>query len=416
MHIMNRVSVRRAVCACLFLATTALGPSASLAQQPARGPRPGEVETAPIRCWWKTDTTEVRIGRRFVLTLTCGVIETRSLKVIANTNSLDPGAVQLTPFEVASGVRREDILSPPWRYFQYEYQVRLLGEGFFGQEVTLPPVNVTYNIQAASGDGAQGRDQSYALPALPLRVASLVPRGASDIRDVSNEGFASIEARRLRASTATVIGGILIAFALVLVILAMARAFGRVRNRRPVINRPLTAMTTLSAALRTLAQTRAAVAHQGWSPALVRQALAAMRVAAAAGVGRPVAQALVGRDAVVREGQLVVRRGWLRPRRVMISAATTSSGVAKALSEAPESLRRSRGALERLAASLQTFGSAAYGRADALDTIALDRALSESRDAIKQLRLRSLLPFGQGQTNGAPIPGLAAASMTGDRA
>ena len=99
----------------------------------------------------------------------------------------------------------------------------------------------------------------------------------------------------------------------------------------------------------------------------------------------------------------------------MISAAMTSSGVAKALSEAPESLRRSRGALERLAASLQTFGSAAYGRAEALDTIALDRALSESRDAIKQLRLRSLLPFGQSQTNGVAMPGLAAASMTGDR-
>ena len=55
-----------------------------------RPAKPGEVETVPIKCWWKTDTTEVRIGQRFMLTLTCGVIETKSLKVVANTNALDP--------------------------------------------------------------------------------------------------------------------------------------------------------------------------------------------------------------------------------------------------------------------------------------------------------------------------------------
>src|SRR4051812_5811263 len=53
-----------------------------------RPARPGEVETVPIKCWWKTGTTEVRVGERFMLTLTCGVIETKSLKVIANTNAL----------------------------------------------------------------------------------------------------------------------------------------------------------------------------------------------------------------------------------------------------------------------------------------------------------------------------------------
>ena len=78
----------------------------------------GEVETAPIKCWWKTDTTAIRIGERFTVTLTCGVIETSSLKVVAGTNQLDPGAVQLTPFEVVSGVRRQDVVAPPWRYFQ----------------------------------------------------------------------------------------------------------------------------------------------------------------------------------------------------------------------------------------------------------------------------------------------------------
>jgi len=120
---------------------------------PQAAARPGEVETAPIRCWWRTDRAEIRIGERFGVTLTCGVIETRALKVAAGTNQLDPGAVQLTPFEVVAGTRRDDIVAPPWRYFQYDYSVRLLSEGFFGQDIAIPSLNVTYNIQAAAGNG-----------------------------------------------------------------------------------------------------------------------------------------------------------------------------------------------------------------------------------------------------------------------
>ena len=41
-----------------------------------RAPREGEVAAAPIRCWWKTDRTAIRVGERFQLVLTCGVIET----------------------------------------------------------------------------------------------------------------------------------------------------------------------------------------------------------------------------------------------------------------------------------------------------------------------------------------------------
>src|SRR5262245_35587293 len=135
--------------------TRTAAPQSAPAQAPARTPpaapaakpqgappqavaRPGEVETAPIRCWWRTDRAEIRIGERFGVTLTCGVIETRALKVAAGTNQLDPGAVQLTPFEVVAGTRRDDIVAPPWRYFQYDYSVRLLSEGFFGQDIAIP--------------------------------------------------------------------------------------------------------------------------------------------------------------------------------------------------------------------------------------------------------------------------------------
>ena len=82
--------------------------------QPQTAPRPGEVETAPIRCWWKTDRTSIRVGERFGLTLTCSVIETRSVTVVPTLTQLDPGALQIPPFEVVGGSRREDVLSPPW--------------------------------------------------------------------------------------------------------------------------------------------------------------------------------------------------------------------------------------------------------------------------------------------------------------
>lgn len=382
---------------------------------PVRRPaKPGEVETAPIKCWWKTDTTEVRIGQRFMLTLTCGVIETPSLKVTANTNALDPGALQVTPFEVASGVRREDIVSPPWRYFQYEYQVRLLNEGFFGQDVTLPSVSVTYNIQAAAGGDTQGRDLTYALPGLPMRVASIVPRSASDIRDVSRDGFESIATRRFRASLATVAGFILAGFALVLFAFAVARALGRVRRRVPAASKPATPVTVYGACLAALGQVKAEVTRAGWSPALVRRALAAVRVAAAIGVGRTIAQAPAGR-AAEREGQLLVSQGLVRRRRLVVSASTTSSAVERALAD-PFATLRSRGALESLRAALQALSVAAYGRTSELDTIALDRALSESTDAVKQLRLRSLLPFGNGPATESSVAGLGSPSVSGDRA
>ena len=410
------------------IALLALGaPSLAAAQPPAAapsartgpgtpvrpGPRPGEVETDPIRCWWRTDTAEVRVGQRFGLTLTCGVIETRSLKVVANTNTLDPGAIQLTPFEVAGGTRREDILSPPWRYFQYDYQVRLLSEGFFGQDLMLPSVPITYNVQAAAGDGAQGRDLTYALPPLPLRVASIVPRAAGDIRDEPTEGFAAIERRRARASTAMVAGGVLVACAAVCALLAVAGAFGKVRRRRPVRTARVSPFTAIGGALRALADVQAEVRTAGWSAAHARRAMAAARVAAAVALDRPFAQGDKLPDAPLREGQIIVRQG-LRRRPRVISAATTAATIDRELAERPTSLKRVRGALDGLRSALYTFSTAGYGRADTLDAGALDRAADETREALRALRWRRLVPLGAQPPRDAPLTSLA--TPTTDRA
>jgi hypothetical protein len=375
---------------------------------------PGEVEVAPIRCWWRTDTAEIRIGQRFGVTLTCAVVETRRLKVVASINQLDPGAVQITPFEVVSGIRREDIVAAPWRYFQFDYKVRLLSEGFFGQDVNIPPLNVTYNIQASGG--SQGRDQTYVLPALPVRVASLVPKDASDIRDAATEGFAAVDARRYRATNATVAGGILFALAGVLVLLAGARAFGRVRRRRPDRARSLSPAAVLHGCHRTLGVVKADVANGGgWSPARARTALAALRVAGAVGIGRTLAQTPATRDTREREGQMKLRHGLLRPRWTMLSGAATSQTIERDLLHGSSTkVPAARAALERLGAALRVCTAAGYGREGDVDSIALDAALSEATDAVRYLRRRSLWPAARSSADGQAASALAP-SMSGER-
>jgi hypothetical protein len=379
-----------------------------------RPARAGEAMTDPIKCWWKTTTTEVRIGQRFTVILTCGVIETPSLKVIPNTNALDPGALQVTPFEVAGGVRHDDILSPPWRYLQYEYQVRLLSEGFFGKDVMLPALRVTYNVQTTSGGGAEGRDLTYQLPPLPMRIASLVPAGATDIRDVSNENFSLIESRRFRANTAKVAGFILVAFAAVFLIVAVARALGRVTRRQPATNRRLSPSAVRAASVRALAGVRAAALRDGWSPALVRRAQAVVRVAAALALGTAIAQTPVDAQATERDGQLAVQDGWIRRRRVMISAAPTPATIERALVTRAFPAR-TRGWLDTLRHALQAFNAASYGKPGELDASALDRALGDSADVIRQMRIATMRAPGRTRLD-AGVAGLGAPSITGDRA
>src|ERR1051325_4940532 len=70
---------------------------------PKRGPRAGQVESDPIRCWWKTDRTSVRVGETFGLTLTCGVIEAGPVAVVPALTQLEGGAIRLRRFGGGGG-------------------------------------------------------------------------------------------------------------------------------------------------------------------------------------------------------------------------------------------------------------------------------------------------------------------------
>ena len=96
---------------------------------------PGDVETDPIKCFWKTDRSAVIVGERFTVVLTCGIVETDKIKAVPDFNQLEPTTIGLQPFEVVKGVRHEDIRDAPWRYIQYEYTVRLIADSLFDKDV-----------------------------------------------------------------------------------------------------------------------------------------------------------------------------------------------------------------------------------------------------------------------------------------
>src|SRR4249920_415784 len=165
--------VRRVILA--FVVVGALAPAA----------RAQDVQTDPLQCWWRTSAGAIRVGEPFAVVLTCAVLETEAATVVVDQSRLEPSVVQFAPFEVLGGTHGADLRTDQRRFFQYEYRARLIAENQFGKDVALPETKLSYHIESSVGQktSLQGRDQSYILPPLSLRVLSLVPADATDIRD-----------------------------------------------------------------------------------------------------------------------------------------------------------------------------------------------------------------------------------------
>ena len=280
------------------------------------------------------------------------------------------------------------------RYVQYQYTTRLIGDVFFGKDVDIPAVKITYHIQSAIGGGSDGRDQTYALPPLAMRVNSLVPKKAADIRDTSTDTFADIETRKFRSSAELVAAGISFGFALVLAGLVLVRVLGRYRVRKPLAVRPLGLGAVLRGCLRSTSALRDEVAREGWTSELVGRAQSVLRIATAVALGRPVAQQVVDANVEPSDGQVAVRKGRFRPKRALISTSATSGTIARALESENGRRPNARTAvlLNELQESLVTFRTARYGRNGQLDASALDAALEQGTEALKKLRAANRWP------------------------
>src|SRR5438445_1936823 len=226
------------------------------------------IKTDPLQCWWRTSAGAVRVGEPFTLVLTCAVLESDAATVVVDQSRLEPSVVQFAPFEVLGGSHGADLRTDLRRFFQYEYRLRLIAENLFGRDVALPDTKVSYRVQSKVGQNTslQGRDQSYVLPAQSVRVLSLVPSDASDIRDTSAETFSDLDQRAFRANLLVVIGGVLLVVAGLLALLALVRLFARYRKPAAISNRLIGDATILRGVGRELTAVRRQRENNGWSP------------------------------------------------------------------------------------------------------------------------------------------------------
>ncbi len=377
--------------------------AAGLAQPPrqsvATAATPGEAVTlAPIECWSRTSTGAVRVGELFTLEVTCSVVDTASTTVVPDQSRLDPGVFQIPPFEVVSGTQANDLRTATRRFFQYEYAVRYVGEDF-GKDISLPPLTVSYHVQSRvqQGPAIEGREQQYILPARMIRILSLVPGVATDIRDQPAETFRQIEARRFRANVLRVIAGFLYIAGALALISGLTRVLRRRKHQAPALNK----LTSVSAILRRVSEELGDVRRlrgtEGWTDSLGARALAALRVVATYAVSHPVNQ-VPGYGVQPSDGQLVVRGRWLGRNAALVSGSATSATLAEARRriEAGRAVSdvEADGAgvsgVERLAdldLAMSRLSSKAYGRdAGSINDADLDQALDVGGRELDRLR------------------------------
>jgi hypothetical protein len=381
----------------LFLVAPGSSPALRADQAPVQPAVPGEgatlnVEADPIRCWWRTSASAVRVGQPFTVVLTCAVVENETTTVVPDQSRLEPAALQLPPFEVVGGSRGPDLHSDSRRFFQYQYSLRLINEEMFGKDAHIPSVQINYNLEShvGRGEAVRGRDRTYLLPSESVRVLSLVPADATDIRDAPSWTFGDIEAQRFRARVFFVAGGVLFAAAALVIVVALLQMMRGYRQQAAIGRRLLSDRAVLRGVGRELAAVRRRTQGEGgWTRELAGRALAAMRIAGSVGLGRPVGQVAAAAGVSGGEGQVVMRGGFLRGKKALVSGSATADAVARAL-ETEGGSSGHRQALEEVQVALARFTTALFGREEKLDDTALGESLSDSFRVVRRLKLENL--------------------------
>lgn len=331
------------------------------------------VEVEPIKCWWRTSTSAVRTGESFMLTLTCATVETEANKVVADFSKLDPTVVTLPPFEVLGGTHAGDLVVPGRRFFQYDYRMRLIAEDAFGNDVSLPPLEISYRIESQVGGGetAQGREQSYMLPRTSVRLISMVPDDTTDIRETPAALFTAIEGRDSRAGILQTSATILFSLAGAIAIVMLINMLRRKAPKSAATAAHLHARRILSAVAKELAEVQQA-SRGGWTPELAGRALAGARIAGSYAIGRSIGQRPGAGSPT--DGVLVVHQ--FGKGDVFVSGAATT---------------QSTEAVPGLSDALKALTVARYGRVERFDSTADEAIATAIRVTSEQQSAHSLL-------------------------
>lgn len=375
----------------VFAATATLVPAAGWSQPapPAAPAAPTTAEVAevdPLRCWWRTSSGAVRVGESFSLVLTCAVLQNDAVQVTPDETRLDSAVIQMSPFEMIGGSHPSDLYSGNRRFFQYEYMLRIISPDVIGKDVKIPDPLIRYRINStvAANTSAEGREHTYLLPPLSVRVMSLVPADAPDIRDASRDTFAAAEQLGFRASVMQIVAITALVLGALVACIGVARLVARSRKGKKVGKRGLTEATMLGVAARELSAVQRE-AQGGWNDALVGRALAAARIPAAAVLGNPINQH-EDPAAEAGEGRLLASRGFRRKLR-FVSGGGTAQDLADALRRMPETANPGRRqVIDDLQAAIAAFTAVQYTREATIDGGTLDEAIGRAVAAARRLK------------------------------
>ncbi len=348
----------------------------------------------PIRCWWRTSAGAVATGEPFDATLTCAVREDGTARVVADETRLGAAAMQLAPFEVLGGTHPADLRTDTHRFFQYHYTVRVIDRDVIGKDAMFPDIQVSYRVQSRAGsESIEGRDRTYVLPGQPIRVLSLVPTKADDIRDSSDQSFAQVERLRFRSRALALAALALGSLGLLVLSPAVLRLVRRQSRSRSDGERDVPPRGILAHVAPELAVVERESRH-GWTPDLVARVISAVRLAAACAMRRAISQQPQS-AASASSGRLAVRRSLVRRSHVTVSSHVTAADVSKELEHLPLAAPADhRQLLEDLHRALATFTSALYRPTFDWESPALDEALAAAIASVRRLKRVHAWPRG----------------------
>jgi hypothetical protein len=297
-------------------------------------------EDAPLRFFWATDKTSIRIGEIFYLKITGRTYDTKTKRAFLDRRVFEPSAVNLSPYEIVSSETYPDVRRGDFLYFQYVYAMRLVGSQFFGKEVKIPSLNFSYSMQEtnARGENIETKDIPYRMKEYVMKVQSLVPGDASDIRDARWRTFGDGEKERFRANAAFLAS---IFLSILAVAVFLFQVLATVRRRRGNgekamksgwSNRKLLEkLLTVFDEIRTSREQN--VAWDDSEEELAGRALNAFRVCGALTLGREIVQKGIGMQEIGLEGQLKFTEGifFSKRRQVVVYSDLTPEEMEQAI-------------------------------------------------------------------------------------
>lgn len=362
-----------------------LAADAASAQTTADPQAAALVSTDPIRCWWRSDTGAVTVGQSFSVTLTCAAIETDTIQVVPDESRFGVATIQVAPFEIVGGTHPSDTRRGSRRFFQYQYALRILDPDAIGHDVNVPSLQIQYRVRSRMNTAStlEGRDLTYVMPPLPIKVLSLVPAEAKDIRDGSDADFGVVDTLRFRASLFRIVGVALALVALVAGVWALGPWARLARSSSPESALRIPDRVVLGELTAKLTALKSE-SDRGWTDELVVRALSLLRIVSALAIDRPVNQRPASSGEAV-DRRLLVSHGLVRPARATVASSMTTDDVTRAIAGLQDGAATRRGQLETLRDGLNALTEAAYRESGERDNPRLDDALQAGIAAARQL-------------------------------